>query len=43
MFIGHDSYRNIFWKFFNPRLQLELEIETLKEIMERLSKKCRLR
>jgi len=43
MFTGHDSYRNIFWKFFNPKLQLELGIETLKEIMERLSKKCRLR
>jgi len=42
MFTGHESYKNIFWSFFEPRLQLELAVETIKEIMERLRKKCRL-
>lgn len=42
MFTGHESYKNIFWNFFEPRLQLELAIETIKELLERLSKKCRL-
>ncbi|KCZ73248.1 flavin-dependent dehydrogenase [Candidatus Methanoperedens nitroreducens] len=42
MFTGHESYKNIFWEFFEPRLQFELAIETIKEVLERLSKKCRL-
>ena len=42
MFTGHESYENIFWNFFEPRLQMELVIETIKEFLERLSKKCRL-
>lgn len=42
MFTGHESYKNIFWDFFEPRLQLELLIEAVKEILERLSKKCKL-
>jgi len=43
MFTGHESYKNIFWDFFEPRLQLELAVETIKEFLERLSKKCRLK
>lgn len=43
MFTGHESYKNIFWNLFEPRLQLELVIEVMKEILERLSKKCRLK
>ncbi len=42
MFTGHESYKDIFWDFFEPRLQLELAVEVMKEILERLSKKCRL-
>ncbi len=42
MFTGHESYKNIFWNFLEPRLQLELAIEAIKEFLERLSKKCRL-
>lgn len=42
MFTGHESYKNIFWSFLEPRLQLELAIEAIKEFLERLSKKCRL-
>jgi len=42
MFTGHESYKNIFWDFFEPKLQLELGIEVMKEILERLRKKCRL-
>lgn len=43
MFTGHESYKNIFWNFLEPRLQLELAIEAIKEFLERLSKKCRLK
>jgi len=42
MFTGHESYKNIFWNFLEPRLQLELAIEAVKEFLERMSKKCRL-
>jgi flavin-dependent dehydrogenase len=42
MFTGHESYKNIFWKFIEPRLQLELLIEIIRELLERLSKRCRL-
>ncbi len=43
MFTGHESYKNIFWSFLEPRLQLELAIEAIKEFLERMSKKCRLK
>jgi len=42
MFTGHESYKDIFWNLFEPGLQLELVIEVMKEILERLRKKCRL-
>jgi len=42
MFTGHESYKNIFWNFLKPGLQLELAIEVIKEFLERLRKKCRL-
>ncbi len=42
MFTGHESYENIFWNFLEPRLQLELAIEAIKEFLERMNKKCRL-
>jgi flavin-dependent dehydrogenase len=42
MFTGHESYENIFWNFLEPKLQLELAIEAIRELLERIRKKCRL-
>ncbi len=43
MFTGHERYKKIFLSLFNWKMQQELLIETGKEIIERLTKRCRIK